>query len=185
MNALLDHIDRNLDQTLELASLAERVHFSPFHFHRVFAAWMGETLGDYLRRRRLDVAALMLAAPPHESTVLQIALAVGFGSSEAFSRAFKLRFAQTPSAWRADSPQRWARELAAARERQTQHTPAAAGHIEQSGSVAEQSGSGRQPARRTPCSLLNDGVCDASETDPAAPCAGRLYAPISGRTDRV
>jgi len=124
MNALLDHIDRNLDQTLELASLAERVHFSPFHFHRVFSAWMGETLGDYLRRRRLDVAALMLAAQPHESTVLQIALAVGFGSSEAFSRAFKLRFGQTPSAWRADSPQRWARELAAARERQTRtHRP--------------------------------------------------------------
>ncbi|WIV97096.1 AraC family transcriptional regulator [Kinneretia aquatilis] len=126
MNALLDHIDRHLDQTLDLSSLAERMHFSPFHFHRVFAAWMGETLGDYLRRRRLDVAALMLAQPEPRS-VLEVALAVGFGSSEAFARAFKLRFGQTPTAWRQDSPQRWARDLASSREQQTRrHRPPAA-----------------------------------------------------------
>lgn len=126
MNALLDHIDRHLDHTLELSSLAEHVHFSPFHFHRVFAAWMGETLGDYLRRRRLDVAALMLAQPEPRS-VLEVALAVGFGSSEAFARAFKLRFGQTPSAWRLDSPLRWARELARSREQQARrHRPPAA-----------------------------------------------------------
>lgn len=123
MNALLDHIDQHLDQTLDLSSLAERVHFSPFHFHRVFAAWMGETLGDYLRHRRLDVSALMLAQPEPRS-VLEVALTVGFGSSEAFARAFKLRFGQTPSAWRLDSPQRWARELACSREQQAlRHRP--------------------------------------------------------------
>jgi AraC family transcriptional regulator len=75
-------------------------HFSPFHFHRLFAAWMGETLGDYLRRRRVEVGAAKLSAQP-KLTVLQAALDVGFGSSEAFSRAFKARFGLSPSGWRA------------------------------------------------------------------------------------
>jgi AraC family transcriptional regulator len=42
---VLEHIDRNLDQRLELEDLARVANFSPFHFHRLFAAWMGETLG--------------------------------------------------------------------------------------------------------------------------------------------
>ena len=54
MNRVLDYIDLHLDQPLDLARLAGVANFSPFHFHRVFAAWMGETLGDYARRRRLE-----------------------------------------------------------------------------------------------------------------------------------
>ena len=122
MNKVLDHIDRHLDQTLELPDLAAVAHFSPFHFHRVFAAWMGETLGDYLRRRRLDSGALRLANNPTAS-VLEVALSVGFGSGEAFARAFKLRFACTPTAWRADTPQRWLEELAAVRRRYADRNP--------------------------------------------------------------
>jgi len=111
MNRVLDHIDRHLDQNLALADLAELAHFSPFHFHRVFAAWMGETLGDYLWRRRVEVGALRLA---HErrSPVLAVALSVGFGSGEAFARAFKQRFGCSPTAWRAHTAQRWAAQLA-------------------------------------------------------------------------
>ena len=75
-------------------------HFSAFHFHRLFRAWTGETLGDYLRRRRVETGALRLATQPR-STVLEVALAVGFGSGEAFARAFRQRFGATPSAWRA------------------------------------------------------------------------------------
>jgi AraC family transcriptional regulator len=52
MHRVIEVIDRRLDQPLDLASLAEVAHFSPYHFHRLFAAWTGETLGDYLRRRR-------------------------------------------------------------------------------------------------------------------------------------
>jgi AraC family transcriptional regulator len=100
MHRVLEHVDRHLDESLDLARLAEVAHFSPFHFHRVFAAWMGERLGDYLRRRRLEVAALRLLAQPG-TPVLSIALAVGFGSGEAFTRAFKLRFGCAPSTWRA------------------------------------------------------------------------------------
>lgn len=99
MHRVLQHIEQHLHETLEVADLAEVAHFSPFHFHRLFTAWMGETLGDCLRRRRLEVAALRLLTQPR-SSVLDIALAVGFGSGEAFARAFKGRFGCSPSQWR-------------------------------------------------------------------------------------
>ncbi len=99
MHRVLAHIDAHLDQPLDLATLATVAHFSPFHFHRLFAAWMGETLGDYLRRRRVEVAAMRLAAQPR-ARVLSIALSVGFGSAEAFARAFRGRFGCSPTAWR-------------------------------------------------------------------------------------
>ncbi|HSW24030.1 MAG TPA: GyrI-like domain-containing protein [Burkholderiaceae bacterium] len=99
MHRVIEAIDRRLDQPLDLAQLAAVAHFSPYHFHRLFAAWMGETLGDYLRRRRVELAAGRLAGQPRLS-VLQVALSVGFSSGEAFSRAFKARFGCSPSAWR-------------------------------------------------------------------------------------
>lgn len=46
MHRVLAHIDANLDQPLELEALAAVAHISAFHFHRLFSAWMGETLGD-------------------------------------------------------------------------------------------------------------------------------------------
>jgi AraC family transcriptional regulator len=100
MHRVLAHIDRHIDQALDLNRLARVAHFSAFHFHRLFAAWMGETLGDYLRRRRLELAAMRLIAQPR-LPVLSVALLVGWGSGEAFARAFKLRFGASPSAWRA------------------------------------------------------------------------------------
>jgi len=110
MNKVLDHIDRHLDQPLELDTLADIAHFSRYHFHRVFSAWVGETFGDYLRRRRLEAAAWRLAAHP-DVPVLEVALWVGFGSGEAFARAFKHRFGCTPTAWREGAPERWAAQL--------------------------------------------------------------------------
>jgi AraC family transcriptional regulator len=99
MHAVQEHVDAHLDRALELDELAAVAHFSAFHFHRLFSAYMGETLGEYVRRRRLELGALRLVSQP-ELPVLNVALAVGFGSPEAFARAFKARFGQTPSAWR-------------------------------------------------------------------------------------
>jgi AraC family transcriptional regulator len=99
MHRVTEHIDRHLDQYLDLEILAEVAHFSPFHFHRLFSAWMGETLGDYLRRRRCEVAATRLVAQP-KLPVLEVAVGVGFGSAEAFTRAFNARFGCSPTTWR-------------------------------------------------------------------------------------
>jgi AraC family transcriptional regulator len=110
MHRALEYIDRHLDKTLDLPELADVAHFSAFHFHRLFASWMGETLGEYMRRRRLELAAVRLAAQPRVP-VLSIALSVGFGSSEAFARAFKARFGCTPTAWRKREAARRTRSL--------------------------------------------------------------------------
>jgi AraC family transcriptional regulator len=99
MHRVQAHIDRNLDRPLDLEALAAVAHFSPYHFHRLFLAWTGQTLGDYLTRRRLEKAAQRLRGQP-DSTVLSIALSVGYGSAEAFTRAFKQRFGLPPAQWR-------------------------------------------------------------------------------------
>ncbi len=99
MHRVTAYIDQHLDQHLDLQALAGIAHFSPFHFHRLFSAMMGETLGAYLRRRRCEVAATRLLAQPRVS-VLQIALGVGFGSAEAFTHAFGARFGCSPTTWR-------------------------------------------------------------------------------------
>lgn len=99
MHRVLQHIESHLDEPLDLERLAAVAHFSPFHFHRLCSAWLGETLGDYLRRRRLESAAMRLRAQPRLG-ILQVALSVGFGSGEAFTRAFKARFGVAPGVWR-------------------------------------------------------------------------------------
>ncbi len=99
MHRVLAHIDDHLSEALTLADLAAVANFSPFHFHRIFTAWMGETFGDHLRRRRLDVAALRLLTQPR-TPVVEIALIVGFGSNEAFAHAFKARFGCSATEWR-------------------------------------------------------------------------------------
>ena len=99
IHRVVEHIDRNLDQALTLPGIAAVANFSPYHFHRIFAAWMGETLGDYIRRRRVETGALRLVSQPR-TTVLAVALSVGFGSAESFTRAFRSRFGSSPSAWR-------------------------------------------------------------------------------------
>jgi AraC family transcriptional regulator len=100
INRVIDHIDRHLDADLTLAGLADVACFSRFHFHRIFSALVGETVGDYLKRVRLQNAAMRLVNNPRES-VTDIALACGFSSPSVFARAFKERFGVSASAWRA------------------------------------------------------------------------------------
>lgn len=119
MNRVIDHIDANLSMPLDLDALADVAHFSRFHFHRVFAAWFSETLGSYLRRRRLESAAIRLSGDCR-IPVGELALDVGFGSGEAFARAFKDHFGLTPTAWRCQAPVRRAAALAAIKVRRQQ-----------------------------------------------------------------
>lgn len=107
INRVIDHIGTHLDDALDLAALAGVAHFSPWHFHRIFQAMTGETPAGHVRRARLEAAAARLLRRPRESA-LSIALGVGFGSAEAFTRAFSAQFGTTPSAWRRGGGQRHA-----------------------------------------------------------------------------
>ncbi len=95
LNRVLIYIQENIDQPMLLKSLASIAHFSPFHFHRIFAAHVGETLSDYVRRVRLDKAAGKLYYSGE--SVTGIALAAGYETPAAFAKAFKQRFRKTPT----------------------------------------------------------------------------------------
>lgn len=106
-NSVVDYSDAHLAEPLDLHTLATVAHFSPWHFHRLFQAMMGETLAERVRRRRLEAAAsLLLASPP--APVQAVALDTGFGSPEVFTRTFKSHFGVTPSAWRQGAHRSWA-----------------------------------------------------------------------------
>jgi len=109
LHAVIEHIDRHLDDKLDLATLSRVAHFSEFHFHRLFHALTGESLGDYVRRRRLELAAIRLRSQP-DVPVLEVAIGVGFGSTEAFARAFRARFGCTPTIYRKSKHDQLARK---------------------------------------------------------------------------
>ena len=95
---VLDHIDAHLDETLSVERLSAVAAFSPFHFHRQFAALSGMGVGRYVQLRRLDRAARQLAF--RKVTVMSAALDAGYDGPEAFARAFKQAGGQSPSAFR-------------------------------------------------------------------------------------
>jgi AraC family transcriptional regulator len=88
---LADH----LDDTLDLARLADVACMSPYHFHRLYHAMQGETAADTVRRLRLHRAAVELIAG--ERPVPRIAHRAGYGSQEAFTRAFKAAYGVPPA----------------------------------------------------------------------------------------
>ncbi len=99
VNSVVDMIQNRLDGDLSLEALAEEAGFSAFHFHRVFAGVVGEPLHAYVRRARLERAALELERRPDRS-ITDIALDYGFSSSANFSRAFKEAFGTSARAFR-------------------------------------------------------------------------------------
>ncbi|MBK9217003.1 MAG: AraC family transcriptional regulator [Uliginosibacterium sp.] len=106
MNRVIDHIDRHLGEELRLEALASVAAFSPYHFHRLFRAWTGETLQDFVRHRRLEKAGGQLVHNPAVA-IQHIGQLCGFTSAEAFSRAFAQHFGMSPSAWRAGRYKDW------------------------------------------------------------------------------
>ena len=91
-------IERNLYDELSLEQLAEVAHFSPYHFHRIFRAMVGEGVAEYIRRVRLERAAIALKATT--DSVTNVAFDAGYGSHEAFSRAFRRQFGMSPYEFR-------------------------------------------------------------------------------------
>ncbi len=95
-NRAIDYIVRNLSSPLRLEDVARAACFSPFHFHRVFRALLGETLSQFVKRQRLERALYSMSHAPKRS-LTEIALECGFSSSSDFSRNFKQRFGVPPS----------------------------------------------------------------------------------------
>jgi AraC family transcriptional regulator len=96
VNRAIDHIISNLAQPLRLEEVSEAACFSPFHFHRIFKALIGETLNQFVKRQRLERSLYVMSHAPKRS-LTEVALDCGFSSSSDFSRSFKQQYGVAPS----------------------------------------------------------------------------------------
>lgn len=94
-----DYISQHLDEPLSLETLSEVACCSKYHFHRLFVAGVGLSVTKYAQLARLKRASFRLAFE-HQLKIIDVALEAQFDSPEAFSRAFKRTFTQSPSEFR-------------------------------------------------------------------------------------
>jgi len=99
INRVIDYLRENLDRNPTLKELADVAAFSPFHFHRIFKAMMGESINEYVNRLRLQKAANLLRNNPNDS-ITEISFRCGFSSSSNFARAFRRHYGCTAGEFR-------------------------------------------------------------------------------------
>lgn len=91
----IDYIENNLTQELSIKDIAKEATASTYHYQRMFHVLTGITVQEYIRNRRLSVAASELLTT--NSKVIDVGIKYGYNSSEAFSRAFKKVHGVSPS----------------------------------------------------------------------------------------
>ena len=95
---VMKYIREHISEPLDRETLAAVAGFSVPHFHRVFTAHVGESAIGYVRRLRLERAARKLRMGAVDIT--EVALAAGYDTHAAFSKAFKQQFGLSPSEFR-------------------------------------------------------------------------------------
>ncbi|KMK76787.1 AraC family transcriptional regulator [Alkalihalobacillus pseudalcaliphilus] len=95
MNEALSYIEVNLDRYIDLKEVAKIAYCSEYHFKRLFSLLSGITISEYIRRRRLTVAALELKNQGVK--VIDVAIKYGYQSPDAFARAFQSFHGVKPS----------------------------------------------------------------------------------------
>lgn len=95
MNGALAYIEENLTEDIDYKEIARLAACSEYHFTRMFSFLAGITLSEYIRRRRLTLAAFDLAST--DCRILDLAVKYGYSSADSFSRAFCALHGVTPS----------------------------------------------------------------------------------------
>jgi AraC family transcriptional regulator len=98
LNSAIDYIEDNLTGEIITEIAADKALCSSFHFQRIFYVVTGVTMGEYIRRRRLTLAATELSSG--NPRVIDVALKYGYDSPGAFARAFRNMHGVTPQAAR-------------------------------------------------------------------------------------
>jgi AraC family transcriptional regulator len=99
MQRALDYIDGHLDDDLDLETVSQVAAFSKFHFHRQFTATFEVPVHRYVQLARMKRASHRLASKDAQS-VTEIGMEAGYDAPDAFARAFRQRFGQSPSSFR-------------------------------------------------------------------------------------
>ena len=91
----IDFIEKNLTEELDIEDIAAKAALSPFYYQRIFGALCGVTVGEYIRARRMTLAAQELNGK--DVKVIDIAVKYGYDSPDSFSKAFQKFHGITPS----------------------------------------------------------------------------------------
>nr|WP_064094439.1 AraC family transcriptional regulator [Rossellomorea aquimaris] len=95
LNECIQYIEDHLDDTIDLDHLARMSYHSKFHFQRLFHMVTGYTVADYIRKRRLTLAAQQLTNS--HVKVIDVAMQFGYETPESFSKAFRKAHGISPS----------------------------------------------------------------------------------------
>ncbi|VAO14622.1 Regulatory protein SoxS [Klebsiella pneumoniae] len=98
IQTLIEWIDDHIDQPLNIDIVARKSGYSKWYLQRMFRTVMHQTLGDYIRQRRLLLAAEALRTT--QRPIFDIAMDLGYVSQQTFSRVFRREFDRTPSDYR-------------------------------------------------------------------------------------
>lgn len=98
INRVLDHVKANLHEQADLKTLAGIARISPYHFHRIFKSVIGEPIGEYVNRMRMEYVAERLKTSG--LSLAELAGQAGYSSEQALSRAFKSYFGLPPRAFK-------------------------------------------------------------------------------------
>lgn len=98
INKVIGYINLHLGEELDMKQLAQLGNYSDFHFQRIMRAYLGEPLGAYIIRIRLESSAQLLRLT--NLPVQEIAMKVGYENPTSFNKAFKKRFTISPLEFR-------------------------------------------------------------------------------------
>lgn len=95
----IDFIELNLKEDIDILSVVEKTHFSVTHFYRIFQAMVGDSIKNYIQKRRLSNIATELVIT--DKRLIDVAFEYGYNSQEVFTRAFTKAFNITPGRYHA------------------------------------------------------------------------------------
>ncbi|MDR2919609.1 MAG: AraC family transcriptional regulator [Tannerella sp.] len=98
INIIIEYINNHLHEPIDLIKLAEISNFSPYHFHRITRAFMGEPIGAYIIRTRVETAARLLRYT--DLSISDIAYKIGYDVPSSLSKAFQKHFGISPIDYR-------------------------------------------------------------------------------------
>lgn len=94
----INFIENNLEEKLDLETVAHALHYSKYHLHRMFTEIVGMTIHDYVLRRQLTEGAKFLVFS--RRSIMDIAITCGYESQQAFTSAFKAMYKVPPAEYR-------------------------------------------------------------------------------------
>lgn len=98
INVLIEYINNHLSENIDLNHLAEQSGFSRWHFHRVVSAFLGEPIGSFIMRMRVETAARLLRYT--ELPIQEISWRVGYDAPSSLSKLFKQFYGISPNEYR-------------------------------------------------------------------------------------